>query len=155
MSKKIDRRDFAVGALAGLVALNAGPSLAQALDPAARRIQTYYATLLPAVLQSRGLSVADRARRISPAILGMFDIGTMVRLAVGPAWSRFSGGQQAAVRQAFASFTVADYASQLDSYNGDNATVEPVAEARGGDPLVTTPIGSTAIKHLVPRRTLL
>jgi phospholipid transport system substrate-binding protein len=149
MNKNISRRSVVFGAAAGFVLLKAAPLLAQVTDPAARRIQTYYSTLLPAVLQTQGMSVGERARRISPAVLGIFDIGLMVRLAVGPSWSRFSGAQQGALREAFASFTVADYASQLGDYSGENAVVDPVVETRGGDRLVKTRIGSTQINYLV------
>jgi phospholipid transport system substrate-binding protein len=149
MNKKISRRSFTLATAAGLVVSSAAPLLAQAVDPAARRIQSYYSTLLPAVLKAQGMSVAERARRITPAVLGIFDMGLMVRVAVGPAWPRFSGGQQAALREAFSSFTVADYASQLGDYTGENAFVEPVAEVHGGDRLVKTRIGSTQINYLV------
>ena len=36
------------------------------------------------VRAARGLGVAERARRISPAVLGVFDVSPMTRLAVGP-----------------------------------------------------------------------
>jgi phospholipid transport system substrate-binding protein len=151
MQKKLDRRQFAAGAVA-LVAFAAAdlrPSWAEAMDPSARRIETYYASLLPVVTAARGLGVAERARRISPAVLGAFDIGTMTRLAVGPAWSGFSGSQRSATTEAFGKFIVADYASQLGDYSGESYQVEPVAEVRGGDRLVKTKLGSTTINYLV------
>jgi phospholipid transport system substrate-binding protein len=148
MNKNISRRSVVLAAATGVL-LGATPLLAQVADPAARRIQAYYSTLLPAVLQTQGMSVAERARRISPAVLGTFDIGLMVRLAVGPNWSRFSGAQKAALGEAFAAFTVADYSSQLGDYSGENAYVDPVVESRGGDRLVKTRIGSTQINYLV------
>lgn len=151
MRKDIDRRRFAAGALVAIAFAMRGvsPSLAQAMDPAARRIESYYATLLPAVNAARGLGVAERARRISSAVLGAFDIGTMTRLAVGPAWSRFSDAERSQTIDAFGKFIVADYASQLGDYMGEGYKVEPTVEVRGGDQIVKTRLGSTTINYLV------
>jgi phospholipid transport system substrate-binding protein len=65
---------------------------------------------------------------------------TMTRLAVGPAWKTFSAEQQAAVRDAFARFIVADYASQIKDYSGESFVVDPQAtpESRGGGEIVKT-----------------
>lgn len=151
MSETISRRGFALGTLAGLAAAAtlAGTVGAQAADPAAQRIQTYYNSLLPTVQASHGQSVAERARRISGSIMSVFDIGSMTRLAIGPEWSRFSPAQQAAARDAFAKFIVASYASQMDSYAGESYTVNPVSQPRGGDRVVQTTIGTTTINYLV------
>ncbi|MBV8446651.1 MAG: ABC transporter substrate-binding protein, partial [Hyphomicrobiales bacterium] len=69
-----------------------------------------------------------------------FDLATMTRLAVGPAWSSFSGAQEAAVREAFARFIIADYASQVSDYSGESFVVDPQTspEPRGGGDLVKT-----------------
>jgi phospholipid transport system substrate-binding protein len=151
MHNIMDRRRFATGAVAFVAFAASGlrPLRAEAMDPAAKRIESYYSSLLPVVTAARGLGVAERARRISPAVLGAFDIGTMTRLAVGPAWSSFSGSQRSEATEAFGRFIVADYASQLGDYSGESYRVDPVAEVRGGDRLVKTQLGSTTINYLV------
>jgi phospholipid transport system substrate-binding protein len=122
-------------ALSGLVA-----SPAEAQSPAATHIQTYYQHLMPTIQQAGRLSVRERDKRFTPAITSAFDLGTMTRLAVGPAWSSFSGSQQAAVREAFARFIIADYASQVSNYSGESFVVDPqtAAESRGGGEIVKT-----------------
>jgi phospholipid transport system substrate-binding protein len=122
-------------ALSGLVA-----SPAEAQSPAATHIQTYYQQLMPTIQQAGRLSVRERDKRFTPAITSAFDLGTMTRLAVGPAWSSFSGSQQAAVREAFARFIIADYASQVSNYSGESFVVDPqtAAESRGGGEIVKT-----------------
>ena len=101
-------------------------------------------SLLPAAvptLRAAGsLSVRQRDQRFGPAITSAFDIGTMTRLAAGPAWSTFSGGQQAAVREAFARFLVADYAHLVNDYSGESFVVDPQTspETRGGGEIVRT-----------------
>ena len=115
------------------------PLQAQSLSPAARHIQSYYQQLLPTLQQAGRLSVPERDRRFTPAISSAFDLGTMARLAVGPAWSSFSGAQQAAVREAFARFLIADYASLVSDYSADSFVVEPQAQdSRGGGEIVKT-----------------
>jgi phospholipid transport system substrate-binding protein len=116
------------------------PSRAQQFDPAARRIQAYYQQLLPTLQQAGRLSVRERDRRFAPAITSAFDFATMTRVAAGPAWSSFSGAQQAAVREAFARFLIADYASEVSDYSGESFVVDPRTSpgARGGGEIVKT-----------------
>jgi phospholipid transport system substrate-binding protein len=150
MRDYLSRRAFAAVAVAAVSAVFLPNSLsAQAVDPAAKVIQGYYASLFPSVRAAQGLGVAERARRIAPAVLGTFDIGTMTRLAVGPDWSRFSGAQTSQVRDAFSKFLIADYASQLGDYSGQDYSVNPEVEMRSGDRIVKTKIGSTTINYLV------
>jgi phospholipid transport system substrate-binding protein len=115
-------------------------SLAASSSPAARHIEAYYQQLMPTLRAAGSLSVRERDRRFGPAITSAFDIGTMTRLATGPAWSSFSGAQQAAVRDAFAHFLVADYAHQVSDYSGESFVVDPQTspESRGGGEIVKT-----------------
>jgi phospholipid transport system substrate-binding protein len=115
-------------------------SLAASASPAARHIEAYYQQLMPTLRAAGSLNVRERDRRFGPAINSAFDIGTMARLATGPAWSGFSGAQQAAVRDAFAHFLVADYAHQVSDYSGESFVVDPQTspEARGGGEIVKT-----------------
>jgi len=135
------RRPMALlAALVALLLLAPTALLAQAMSPAARHIQTYYQQLMPTLKAAGSLSVRERDRRFYPAITSAFDIPTMTRLATGPAWSGFSGAQQAAVRDAFAHFLVADYAHAVSDYSGESFVVDPQtsAESRGGGELVKT-----------------
>lgn len=115
-------------------------ALAESSSPAARHIEAYYQQLMPTLRAAGSLSVRQRDQRFGPAITSAFDIGTMTRLAAGPAWSGFSGAQQAAVREAFARFLVADYAHQVSDYSGESFVVDPQTspEARGGGEIVKT-----------------
>src|SRR6478672_10543088 len=124
------------------IALLLGPSLAraQAQGGAAAHIESYYQKLMPTIRQAGRLSVRERDKRFTPAITSAFDLATMTRLAVGPAWQSFSPGQQGAVREAFAKFIIADYASQVKDYSGESFVVDPksVPEPRGGGEIVKT-----------------
>ncbi len=132
------------------------PLQAQSPSPAVAHIQSYYQQLMPTIQQAGHLSVRERDKRFTPAISSAFDLATMTRLAVGSAWTTFSAGQQTAVRDAFAQFIIADYASQVSDYSGESFVVEPnaVPEPRGGGEIVKTkllqPGGRTvSINYLV------
>jgi phospholipid transport system substrate-binding protein len=131
-----------IAALMALVLCGTAPSRAQQFDPAARHIQTYYQQLMPTLRLAGQLSVRERDQRFGPAITSAFDIATMARLATGPAWGSFSSAQQAAVREAFARFLVADYASLVTDYSGESFVVDPQTspESRGGGEIVKTKI---------------
>jgi phospholipid transport system substrate-binding protein len=131
---------MSVAIMVTLAFSGSAPARAQGLSPAARHIESYYQQLLPTIKQAGSLSVRERDRRFAPAITSVFDLGGMARLAVGPAWSSFSPSQQAAVREAYTEFVIADYASQIRDYSGESFVVEPetTQETRGGGEIVKT-----------------
>ena len=138
------------------VALGMIPSRAQTPSAAAAHIQTYYQELMPTIQQAGRLSVRERDKRFGPAITSAFDLVTMTRLAVGPAWKDFSAAQRTAVQEAFTRFIVAEYASQINDYSGESFVVDPQTspETRGGGEIVKTrllqPSGRTvSINYLV------
>ena len=139
-------RYFKIGLLASfswlvvVAALGLLPLRAQTPSAAVVKIQTYYQQLMPTIQQAGRLSVRERDRRFTPVISAVFDLATMTRLAVGPAWKSFSAEQQAAARDAFARFIVADYASQIKDYSGESFVVDPqtIPETRGGGEIVKT-----------------
>jgi phospholipid transport system substrate-binding protein len=141
-------RDFEIGlkvsvawlvAVISLVLSSLLPLRAQTPSAAVVKIQTYYQQLMPTIQQAARLSVRERDRRFTPVFTAVFDIPTMTRLAVGPAWNSFSAEQQAAVRDEFARFIVADYASQIKDYSGESFIVDPqtTPASRGGEVVKT------------------
>src|ERR1700744_5273123 len=126
-----------IAVLLALLSLSAIASPAEA--QASKRIEAYYSQLMPTLKAAGSLGVRERYQRFGPAIRSAFDIGTMARLASGPAWSKFSGAQQAAVREAFAHFLVADYAHQVTDYSGESFVVDPqTSPSQGGGEVVRT-----------------
>jgi phospholipid transport system substrate-binding protein len=123
-----------------IVLLGLAPLGAQTPSPSVAKIQSYYQQLMPTIQQAARLSVRERDKRFSPVFAAVFDIPTMTRLAVGPAWRSFSAEQQAAARDAFARFLVAEYASQIKDYSGESFVVDPqtTPESRGGGEIVKT-----------------
>src|SRR5208283_261562 len=123
-----------------LVSFGSLPLAAQTPNESVAKIEAYYQQLMPTIQQAARLSVRERDSRFTPVFAAVFDIPTMTRLAVGPPWRGFSAEQQAAVRDAFARFIVADYASQIKDYSGETFIVDPqtTPEARGGGEIVKT-----------------
>lgn len=122
------------------VAFGAVPLAAQTPNASVAKIEAYYQQLMPTIQQAARLSVIERDRRFTPVFSAVFDIPTMTRLAVGAPWRDFSAQQQAAVREAFNRFIVAEYASQIKDYSGERFVVDPqtTPEARGGGEIVKT-----------------
>ncbi|MBW8269686.1 ABC transporter substrate-binding protein [Caldovatus aquaticus] len=114
-----------------------GAAAGPAADPVAV-VERFHAVLLDVMRHARQLGPRGRERRLRPAMEAAFDLPAMARIAVGPAWTRMTPAQQAAVAEAFADWSVATYAARFDGYSGETFTTHGVTELRGGDRLVRT-----------------
>lgn len=114
-----------------VVAKGAG---AAGADPAAAAITGFYDTLLGTM--KAGGTVKSRYDRLKPAIERAFDLQGMTALSVGPTWDSISAADQKALVEAFERMTVANYASNFDSYGGQKFTVDPAVLARGDEKFV-------------------
>ncbi|HKD48196.1 MAG TPA: ABC transporter substrate-binding protein [Rhizomicrobium sp.] len=110
------------------------PASAQQSDPAAATIQNFYDALV-ASMKSGG-TAKGRYEKLKPAVDQAFDIEGMTALSVGPGWASISPEDQKALVTAFDRMTVADYARNFDSYNGEKFTVDPAVTDRGSDKFV-------------------
>ena len=156
--KIVPRRTIiGIAAVAPILVIGSLPVRGEPASAAAAHIQSYYQKLMPTIEQAGRLSVQERYKRFMPAITESFDLATMTRLAVGPPWKNFSAAQQAAAREAFTHFLVADYASQIKDYSGERFVVDPqtTAAARGGGEIVKTKLlqsnGRTVIINYLVR----
>jgi phospholipid transport system substrate-binding protein len=132
------RRLLAVSALglAGLGSWSGIAGAADALDPAAARIQAFYDVLLNGMQHAKDLGVQGRYEKLAPIVKETFDSATMTRVAAGPAWNKIPPDKQQALIEAFARMTTASYASQFAGYSGQKFTVEPKATPRNADVIV-------------------
>ena len=136
MSKtKLFRLVLAAGAVSALLS---GAALADASDPAAARIESFDAALIKTLQAGKAAGVQGRAKVIGPAVEQSFDLGAMVRFAVGPAWTKLSTDDQAALQKAFSRFTIANYAKNFDNYDGQKLVLDGDVQTRGVDKLVKT-----------------
>ncbi len=117
--------------------LAAGPARA-APDPASSQIASFDNALVESMQQGPSLGAKGRYRKLAPVIERTFDLPTMTRFAVGPAWSGFSKAQQQAAIDAFGRLTIASYAHNFNSYGGERFEIEPNVQTRGPDKIVQT-----------------
>ncbi len=109
-----------------------------AADPAAPAVQSFYVTLLDCMKGGKTLGAQGRYDKLKPVVEKTFDLGTMIKYAVGPSWSTMSSDDQRSLSDAFARMTIAQYAGNFSSYDGEKFTVEPKADIRGTDHYVKT-----------------
>jgi len=126
--------------LAFLIAAALPLSAAQAdgPDPAIASIQGFNDALLASMKGGKALGAQGRYDRLKPAIERAFELGTMIKYAVGPAWDTASPADQKALTDAFERMTVAQYAGNFDSYSGEKFVVDSKVVVRGTDHYVTS-----------------
>lgn len=113
------------------------PAGARSADPAAQRIETFYAALLDAMKQAKQLGTQGRYDKLLPVVSSTFDVPGMAKVACGAAWAGMQPAQQTAVVDAFKRMMVATYASRFDGYSGERLEVGDVAE-QAPDKIVRT-----------------
>ena len=111
-------------------------------DPAAAPVQTLTAALLQSMKAGSTWSMTERYRQLEPVIEQVFALPIVTRLAVGPEWASFSADQQKELITAFTRFTVANYASNFHSFDGQKFDMEDNVLSRGTDKIVRT--------HVIP-----
>jgi len=110
--------------------------IAHAEDAAVAPVQSFYDALLSTMKQGKALGIKGRYEKLKPVVEASFDLPGMARLSVGPAWNTMSDADHTAVTKALTRYTVASYASNFDSFDGEKFVVEPVAKDRNADKVV-------------------
>ena len=112
------------------------PAAARAADPAADRVESFNRALLDTMKQGRSLGAQGRYKKLEPAVEQAFDLPTMTRVAVGPAWSGLSPSDQERLVTAFRRMSVATWAHNFDDYSGETFRLGAVSANASGDKLV-------------------
>ena len=111
---------------------------ARAADPAADRIQSFYTSLLDTMKRGPQLGMQGRYHALEPAVDAAFDIPAMIQFIVGPGWSGTNDGDKNNLIAAFRRMTIANYAANFTSFDGEQFNVDPQVQQRGPDRLVQT-----------------
>ena len=122
------------------------PAKAASSDPAAQRIETFYATLLATMKRGQELGMRGRYQALASAIDQTFDFPTMLKFIVGPAWTTMSESDHKQLVDAFRRMTIANYASNFDSFDGQRFDVDPTVETKSNDRFVQTTLVPKADK---------
>src|SRR3981189_793750 len=109
-------------------------------DPAAIQVQRLHTSLLDSMRAGSSLAITDRYRKLAPVIEQVFDLPLMTRLAIGPAWTNFSGEQQQAAIAAFTRLTIASYLHNFNKFAGEKFDLDDNVLNRGVDKIVQTKI---------------
>jgi phospholipid transport system substrate-binding protein len=132
---------LALGALIALGLIATAPAHAAPGDPAAARVEGFDEALISAMKAGAAAGPRGRGRTLAPAVESGFDLPTMTRFAVGPAWASMTEAQHTALIGAFTRYTVASYASNFDSYGGQKFQIQAV-QTRGPDKIVPVQLTS-------------
>lgn len=111
-------------------------SVAYAEDPAVQPVQSFYDTLLGTMKQGKQLGFKGRYEKLKPVIEQSFDLPGMTRLSVGPVWNTMSPADQQSITAALSRYTIASYASNFNSFDGEKFLVEPASTERKADRVV-------------------
>ena len=95
-------------------------------------VQGLYDALLSTMKNGRTLGQSGRFTQLQPVIRRSFDITTMARLSVGPAWAGLSEMQRGQVTDSFGRYISATYADRFDSYAGQRLEVTGEQPAPSG-----------------------
>jgi phospholipid transport system substrate-binding protein len=136
MSRLFQSAAMALMLAAAPVALTiaAQPAQAQAADPAVAQVQGFYDALTASM--KMGGSAKGRYEKLRPAVEKAFDLPAMTAVAVGPSFATLPDADKKALIEAFTRMTVANYAKNFDSFNGESFKVEPASITRGSDHFV-------------------
>jgi phospholipid transport system substrate-binding protein len=95
-------------------------------------VQGLYNALLSTMKNGRILGQSGRFTQLDPVIRRSFDIASMARLSVGPAWAGQSDAQRQQVTESFGRYISAIYADRFDSYDGQKLEVTGEQPAPSG-----------------------
>ena len=111
---------------------------ARAADAGADRIQAFYNSLLDTMKKGPQLGMQGRFQALGPAVDATFDIPAMIQFIVGPGWSGMKDADKTALIAAFRRMTIANYAANFTSYEGEQFNVDSNVQQRGPDKIVQT-----------------
>jgi phospholipid transport system substrate-binding protein len=128
----LSRRSF--GALLGGAGAWLGIRAAHAAGPEPTSIiQSFYDTILDVMQHGAELGFDGRFKKLEPAIHQAFDVATMCKIAIGPAWTSMPTEKKNALLLTFDKFLVTTYAARFKSFGGQKFVVgaaKPVAGDR-------------------------
>lgn len=122
-------------ALAAFVPAAADPAIT---DPAAKQVEAFHDALLDVMKRGPQLGMQGRYRALEPAVDAAFDFEVMLPFIVGPTWTSMSEADHKSLVAAFRRLTLANYASNFVSFDGQRFTMDPNVIQRDSDRVVQT-----------------
>ncbi|MBM3571318.1 MAG: hopanoid biosynthesis protein HpnM [Alphaproteobacteria bacterium] len=98
----------------------------------------FYRALLGIMKNANQLGYAGRYQEIDAAVRDSFNLGQMMRFAVGPDWTKLTPQQQEQAVDAFSRLTISTYAARFDGFSGERLEITGERLAQGGGAIVET-----------------
>jgi phospholipid transport system substrate-binding protein len=133
----ISRRVFAAAAISAATVGIPGLAAADAAAPTGV-IQSLYDTLLDTMKDGPTLGFDGRYKKLEPAIHQAFDVATMCKIAIGPAWTSMPTDKKNALLVSFDKYLVSTYAARFRKFAGQQFQVGAAKPAPGDRMLVET-----------------
>ncbi len=137
---------FLIGTSAPLAfADNAGSSgtpPADATSTPSATVERLHAALIEVMKEAKALGYEGRRQRLDPVIRATYDLPLMTEIVMGPAWKSLSQDDRSAIVAAFSDWTVANYASRFDGWDGEEFVAGEQAEGGRGTVIVHTKLTS-------------
>jgi phospholipid transport system substrate-binding protein len=137
-----------LGACLGAGAMAAIPAIARAADAAVMApVNALDDALIATMKSAPGRSFVERFAALAPTLRRVFDLGEILLVSVGPAWSGIPTQMQGLLLNEFDRYTVASYVANFNGYTGQRFEVSPEVRQVGANQIVQTtlidPAGST------------
>jgi len=113
------------------------PAASHAEEPDAV-IRAFNATLLETMKGGAKLGFKGRVEKLRPAVAQVYDMAVMTRQTLGTGATRLSAEDQARIADAYARFSVASYAAQFESWDGERFDVGEARPSTNGAVIVPT-----------------
>lgn len=139
-----------------LLLLMPGPSWAAGNSNAAAVVDKLQSALLSAMKGGASLGYQGRYNLIAPTVRSSFDFRTISRIVMGRYWSKLTDDQKKTFTETFTQLSIATYASQFDSFSGEQFKELGEDKLRDGRVVVRTEIvessgKSTKLDYLLNR----
>jgi len=105
-------------------------------------VDRLHAALLDAMKDAKALGYAGRRQRLEPVIRSTFDLALMTQIVMGPAWPSLSPDDRTALVAAFSDYTIANYASRFDGWDGEGFVTGAQDDGGRGTIIVHTQLTS-------------
>jgi phospholipid transport system substrate-binding protein len=133
----ISRRLFTATAAASVALVGIrGIAAADASAEPVGVIKSLYDTLLDTMKNGPTLGFDGRYQKLEPAIHQAFDVATMCKIAIGPAWTSMPTDKKNALLVAFDKYLVSTYAARFRKFSGQQFQVGTAKQAPGDRMLV-------------------
>jgi phospholipid transport system substrate-binding protein len=112
----------------------------EAAEPAVEKVEAFHAALIAVAKRGQQLGMEGRYKELEPKVKATFDLPVMTKFTVGPKWSSMAEADHTALIAAFTRMTVATYANNFDTFDGQQFVVDPKVDVRKADTLVKTQV---------------